>query len=74
MICNASRTDGINVPTARGQIMLVDGHVADISPGEWFIEACALSSTDRDKPEGLWWFKQGVATLPYLESHLVFYL
>lgn len=34
MICNASRTDGINVPTARGQIMLVDGHVADISPGE----------------------------------------
>ena len=34
VLCDASRTDGINVPMARGQIMLVDGHVVDISPGK----------------------------------------
>jgi hypothetical protein len=34
MLCDASRTNGINVPTAKGQIVLVDGHVADVSPGE----------------------------------------
>lgn len=63
VLCDASQADGINVPMARGQIMLVDGHVVDISPGKWWIEACALS-TDRDKPTGLWWFNRGVATFP----------
>jgi hypothetical protein len=34
MLCDASRTNRINVPTAKGQIVLGDGHVADVSPGE----------------------------------------
>ena len=34
LLCDASRTDGNNVPTAKGQIVVVDGHVADISPGK----------------------------------------
>ena len=37
MLCAASRTNGINVPTAKGQTVLVDGHVADISPGKWWL-------------------------------------
>jgi len=32
ILCDASRANGINVPTAKGQIVLGDGHVADISP------------------------------------------